>query len=59
MTVLPGFIDTPQTYSLQSRLTASREYVVQSILRGIEKRRNILYVPGFLAVYYACYLCYT
>ena len=47
MTAKPGFIDTPLTYSMHSRLIASRESVAEAIIKAFEKRRDVIYVPFF------------
>ncbi len=47
MTVKPGFMDTPMTWGMNSPLIASRESVVNAILEGMEKRKDVLYVPWF------------
>lgn len=47
MTVLPGFIDTPMTWSLKSPLVASRELVARKIVRAMEKKKDVIYVPWF------------
>lgn len=48
LTVKPGFMDTAMTWGLDGMfLVASPEYVGQRIVRAIEKRRNVLYVPWF------------
>ncbi len=46
MTVKPGFIDTPMTYGMQSRLIADREAVAAAIIHALEKKRDCLYVPA-------------
>ena len=47
MTVKPGFIDTPLTWGMQSPLIASREYAAGCIVRAMQKRKNVIYVPFF------------
>lgn len=47
MTVKPGFIDTPMTWGMKSKLIASREYAAEKIVTGMEKNRNVKYVPCF------------
>ena len=48
MTVNPGFVSTPMTADIeQGPLFASSKVVARDIKRGLEKRRNILYTPGF------------
>jgi decaprenylphospho-beta-D-erythro-pentofuranosid-2-ulose 2-reductase len=45
ITVKPGFIDTPMTWGMQSRLIATREHVARDIVRAIQKKKNTVYVP--------------
>lgn len=48
LTIKPGFVDTPMTSHLKKNLLfAQPETVAQAIVRGIEKRRDVIYVPGF------------
>jgi decaprenylphospho-beta-D-erythro-pentofuranosid-2-ulose 2-reductase len=47
MTVKPGFIDTPMTWSMNSPLIASREYVAKHIVDSAEKEKDVVYVPFF------------
>ncbi len=47
MTVKPGFIDTPMTWSMNSPLIASPEYVARKIVDASEKNKDVLYVPFF------------
>ncbi|MGV6812034.1 MAG: SDR family oxidoreductase [Brevirhabdus sp.] len=48
MTVKPGFVDTAMTWGLEGMfLVASPDDVARDILRGLEKRRNVLYTPFF------------
>lgn len=47
MTVKPGFVDTPMTWSMDSPLIASREYVAAKIIDAMEKEKDIVYVPFF------------
>ncbi len=46
MTIKPGFVDTPMTYGMKSPLIADRKLVAKLIMRGIENRRNVIYVPA-------------
>lgn len=46
MTVKPGFVDTPMTYGMDSKLMASRKDVAANIISAIDKRKDILYVPA-------------
>ncbi len=47
VTIKPGFIDTPMTWGMQSRLIASREEVARHILKSILRKKNVVYVPSF------------
>lgn len=47
MTVKPGFTDTPMTWGMQSPLMASRESVAEAIVKALEKKKNVVYVPFF------------
>ena len=47
MTVKPGFIDTPMTWSMSSPLVASREFVAGKIIDAMEKEKDVIYVPFF------------
>ena len=48
MTVKPGFVDTPMTEGLEGLfLVASPDRVAADILKGYEKRRDVLYTPWF------------
>jgi short-subunit dehydrogenase len=49
LTVKPGFVATPMTAHLQlpARLVAEPEAVAARITRAIEKRWDVVYVPGF------------
>lgn len=49
LTIKPGFVDTPMTASLDlpRMLVASPETVARRIVRGVDMRRNVLYVPAF------------
>jgi decaprenylphospho-beta-D-erythro-pentofuranosid-2-ulose 2-reductase len=47
MTVKPGFIDTPMTWGMNSPLIASREAVALAIIKAMQKRKNVVYVPFF------------
>jgi decaprenylphospho-beta-D-erythro-pentofuranosid-2-ulose 2-reductase len=51
LTIRPGFVATPMTAHLrQGPLFATPEKVGQAILRAIESRKDIAYVPGFWAL---------
>lgn len=48
LTVKPGFVDSPMTAHLpKNALFAPPEKVAEAILRGVERRRDVIYVPGF------------
>ncbi|RME14775.1 MAG: SDR family oxidoreductase [Alphaproteobacteria bacterium] len=48
VTVKPGFTDTAMTWGVEGMfLVASPEKVAADILRAVEKRRNVIYTPGF------------
>lgn len=47
-TVLPGFVDTAMTYGKEGMfLVASPERIARGILRAIEGRKDVVYLPGF------------
>ena len=50
--IRPGFVDTPMTagLNLPRALVATPEQVARRIVRGIERRRDVLYVPPFWAL---------
>lgn len=52
MTIKPGFVATPMTAALQlpGPLVASPDKVGTDIVRGIEKRRDVLYTPRFWTI---------
>ena len=48
MTVKPGFVDTPMTREFRKgALWASPERIARGIVRGIERRKDVVYLPGF------------
>lgn len=48
LTVKPGFVDTPMTAAVpKNRLFVGPDVVARALLRGVERRRDVLYVPGF------------
>lgn len=48
LTVKPGFVDTPMTAGIpKTRLFVGPEVVARALLRGVERRTDVLYVPGF------------
>ena len=51
LTIRPGFVDTPMTAHLpKGPLFASPARVAQGILSALEKRKDIVYVPGYWAL---------
>lgn len=46
LTVKPGFVDTPMTYTLNSPLVAPREQVAALILKAYDRKADEIYVPG-------------
>ncbi len=48
VTVKPGFVDSPMTADLpKNRLFAPPSAVAAAILDAVERRRDVVYVPGF------------
>lgn len=48
VTVKPGFVDTPMTAGVEKNaLFVPPAVVARSILRAVERRRDVVYVPGF------------
>lgn len=48
LTIKPGFVDTPMTAALpKGPLWATPEKVAGDILGALDKRRDVLYTPGF------------
>jgi len=49
LTIKPGFVATPMTAGLPlpEKLTATPEAVAADIIKGFEKKRNVLYTPFF------------
>lgn len=47
MTLKPGFIDTPMTWGMKSKLIASRESVAEKIVAAMDKNKDAIYVPCF------------
>ena len=48
VTVKPGFVDTAMTWGLPGMfLVAAPEQVAADILRAADRRRNVIYTPGF------------
>lgn len=52
VTIKPGFVDTPMTAHIPERgpLWAQPEDVADGIIRAIDNRRNVVYVPRFWAL---------
>jgi decaprenylphospho-beta-D-erythro-pentofuranosid-2-ulose 2-reductase len=52
LTIKPGFVDTPMTAHIPERgfLWAQPDDVAQGIVKGIEKGRDVAYLPGFWAL---------
>jgi decaprenylphospho-beta-D-erythro-pentofuranosid-2-ulose 2-reductase len=50
LTIKPGFVDTPMTaHVAHNALFASPDQVARGILRALEQRRDVAYVPWFWA----------
>lgn len=48
LTIKPGFVDTPMTAHVKKGiLFASPETVAQGIVRAIDRKKDVVYVPGF------------
>lgn len=48
MTVKPGFVDTAMTFGLPGLfLVAQPHSVGNAIVRALEKKKNVVYIPGF------------
>lgn len=49
LTIKPGFVDTPMTAAIEKKglLWAQPEAVAAGILRAINQRRDVVYLPGF------------
>lgn len=48
VTVKPGFVDTPMTAHLpKNALYTSPDVVARAIVAAVERRRSVVYVPGF------------
>lgn len=48
LTIKPGFVDTAMTYGMEGLfLVASPDKVAKDIILAIEKKKDILYTPGF------------
>lgn len=48
VTVKPGFVDTSMTWGIEGMfLVATPDKVAADILNAVEKRKNVIYTPGF------------
>ena len=48
LTIKPGFVDTPMTAAFRKgALWASPQQVATGIVRAIDRRRSVVYLPGF------------
>ena len=47
MTVKLGFVDTPMTFNLTSKLIAKRSYVSKQIILALNHNKDVIYVPFF------------
>ena len=48
VTVKPGFVDTAMTWNVEGMfLVAQPEKVASDILRAVDKKKNVIYTPGF------------
>lgn len=49
LTIKPGFVDTPMTAAIANKgaLWAKPEQIAEGIVRAIDKRRNVVYLPWF------------
>lgn len=49
LTIKPGFVDTPMTaaFDKSGPLWATPEQIAQGILKALDKRRNVVYLPWF------------
>ncbi len=49
VTIKPGFVDTPMTASFDKKgpLWASSQTVAKGVVSAIERRRDVVYLPGF------------
>lgn len=48
LTIKPGFVDTPMTKAFKKGLLwASPEVIARGIIKGINRRKNEVYLPGF------------
>jgi short-subunit dehydrogenase len=48
LTVKPGFVDTPMTAAFpKNRLFVGPERIAEGIVRGIDRGKDVIYLPGF------------
>ena len=48
VTVKPGFVDTSMTWGVEGMfLVAAPAQVAKSIAKAVEKKKNVIYTPGF------------
>lgn len=49
LTIKPGFVDTPMTAAFDKKgpLWSSPDVIAQGILRGIDRRRDVVYAPWY------------
>lgn len=48
LTVKPGFVDTPMTYGKENIfLAATPDRVARAVIRALDRRRHVIYVPWF------------
>ena len=48
LTIKPGFVDTPMTRGFaKGKLWASADAVAAGIVRAVDRRRSVVYLPGF------------
>ena len=49
VTIKPGFIDSPMTAHIARKgaLWATPETIAKGIVNGIDKKRDVVYLPGF------------
>jgi short-subunit dehydrogenase len=48
LTVKPGFVDTPMTAAIpKNKLFAGPDRIARGIVQGIDRRKDVVYLPGF------------
>ena len=50
LTIKPGFVDTPMTAAIRNKggpLWATPERIAKGIVSALDRRRNVVYLPGF------------